>query len=154
MSIRQIPADAHGAVRIRGHTLLCLQGFRGEGYSAGFIENMAALHRDLHENPDRWVEVVEAPDTFCAACPHLAPAGCSLNSARSEEGMQAQDRHVLELLGLQPGTRVRWREVLERIRASVKGSDLPGICGSCRGFRWVIVATALINCVQARLLAC
>jgi len=38
----------------------------------------------------------------------------------------------LELLGLPPGTRVRWREVLDRIRASVKGSDLPGICGSCQ----------------------
>ena len=132
MSQRQIPVDAHRAVRIRGHTLLCLQGFRGEGYSAGFIDNMAALHRDLNENPDRWVEVVEAPDAFCAACPHLAPAGCSLSGAPSEEGMQAQDRHVLALLGLQPGTRVRWREVLNRIRASVKGSDLPGICGSCR----------------------
>jgi uncharacterized protein len=130
-NLEQLPQD-RGAFRIRGHTLLCLQGFRGEGYSAGFIENMAALHRDLNENPDRWVEVVEAPDTFCAACPHLATVGCSLNGARSEEGMQAQDRHVLELLGLQPGTRVRWREVLERVRASVKGSDLPGICGSCR----------------------
>jgi uncharacterized protein len=127
----QSPED-RGALRVRGHTLLCLQGFRGEGYSAGFIDNMAALHRDLNENPDRWVEVVEAPDAFCAACPHLAPAGCSLSGAPSEEGMQAQDRHVLALLGLQPGTRVRWREVLDRIRASVKGSDLPGICGSCR----------------------
>src|SRR2546425_9835226 len=110
MSQRQIPVDAHRAVRIRGHTLLCLQGFRGEGYSAGFIDNMAALHRDLNENPDRWVEVVEAPDAFCAACPHLAPAGCSLSGAPSEEGMQAQDRHVLALLGLPPGTRVRSEE--------------------------------------------
>ena len=132
MSQRPIPIDTQGTVRIRGLTLLCLQGFRGEGYSAGFIENMTELHRDLNENPDRWVEVVEAPDAFCAACPHLVPAGCSLNGAPSEEGMRAQDRHVLALLGLQPGTRVRWREVLDRIRASVKGSDLPGICGSCR----------------------
>ncbi|HZC67152.1 MAG TPA: DUF1284 domain-containing protein [Nitrospirales bacterium] len=132
MNNREQSLEDRGAFRIRGHTLLCLQGFRGEGYNAGFIENMAALHRDLNENPDRWVEVVEAPDTFCAACPHLVPAGCSLNGAHSEEGMQAQDRHVLELLGLQSGTRVRWREVLDRVRTSVKGSDLPVICGSCR----------------------
>src|SRR5207245_9501253 len=98
MSMRQIPADAHGAVRISGHTLLCLQGFGGEGYSHGFIENMAALHRELNENPDRWVEVVEAPDAVCAACPHLAPPGCSLNTAHSEEGLPAQHRHVLDLL--------------------------------------------------------
>src|SRR3989454_5207536 len=126
MSQRQIPVDAHRAVRIRGHTLLCLQGFRGEGYSAGFIDNMAALHRDLNENPDRWVEVVEAPDAFCAACPHLAPAGCSLSGAPSEEGMQAQDRHVWAVPGLQPGARDGGPEGLNRIRAPVEGSDLPG----------------------------
>src|SRR2546428_12285713 len=107
MSQRPIPIDAQGTVRIRGHTLLCLQGFRGEGYSAGFIDNMAALHRGLNETPDRWVEVVGAPDAFCAACPHRAPAGCSLSGAPSEEGMQAHVRRVGALLGLQPGIRVR-----------------------------------------------
>src|SRR3989442_8393081 len=106
MSQRPIPIDTQGTGRIRGQTLLWLQGFRGEGYSAGFIDNMAALHRDLNENPDRWVEVVEAPDAFCAACPHLSPSGCSPSGAPSDEGMQAQELHVLALLGLQPGTRV------------------------------------------------
>lgn len=38
--------------RLRGHTLLCLQGFEGEGYSLGFVENMAAIHQTLFQNPD------------------------------------------------------------------------------------------------------
>jgi hypothetical protein len=46
--------------------------------------------------------------------------------------MQAQDRHVLALLGLQAGMTVRWREVLERIRQAVRGDDLQDICGQCR----------------------
>ncbi|OGW67621.1 MAG: hypothetical protein A3A88_04435, partial [Nitrospirae bacterium RIFCSPLOWO2_01_FULL_62_17] len=117
---------------MRGHTLLCLQGFRGEGYSPGFTDNLAAIHRSLSENPDQVVELVEEPDTVCGACPHRAPAGCTLNGDGSEAGMQAQDRHVLELLGLNAGSVVRWRDVLERIRLSIKGSDLPNICGSCR----------------------
>ena len=124
--------EHESVVRIRGHTLLCLQGFRGEGYSPDFIVNMAGIHRDLAGDPDRWVEVVEAPDAVCGACPHLVSSGCSLNGNDSEEGMQAQDRHVLSILGLQAGSRVRWGEVLDRIRTSVKGDDLPDICGSCR----------------------
>jgi hypothetical protein len=132
VSTREPSSDERGAVRIRGHTLLCLQGFRGEGYSPDFVQSMAAIHRELAAEPDRVVEVVEAPDAVCGACPHLVSSGCSLNGSDSERGMQAQDQHVLGLLGLQPGTKVRWREVLERIRASVKGSDLPEICGSCR----------------------
>ena len=120
------------AIRIRGHTLLCLQGFRGEGYSHGFIENLARIHRELIGHPETWVEVVEAPDAVCGACPHLVSSGCSLRGDGSEGDMRMQDRHVLSLLGLQAGTRAQWGEVLNRIRASVKGSDLPGICGQCR----------------------
>jgi hypothetical protein len=117
---------------LRGHTLLCLQGYRGEGYSPGFTDNLGAIHRSLSENPDQPVELAEEPDAVCGACPHRAPAGCTLNGQGSEAGMQAQDRHVLALLGLSTGGVVRWRDVLDRIRASVRGSDLPGICGRCR----------------------
>jgi len=112
--------------------LLCLQGFRGEGYSPAFTENLSAIHRGLSENPDQVIELVEEPDTVCGVCPHRAPDGCTLNGDGSEAGMQAQDRNVLERLALAAGSAVRWRDVLDRIRVSIKGSDLPNICGSCR----------------------
>lgn len=132
MVVSQNAMDESHAIRIRGHTLLCLQGFRGEGYSPAFVENLAVIHRELAEDPERVVEVVEAPDAVCGACPHRAPSGCSLHGDESEEDMRAQDRHVLALLGLKAGARARWGEVLDRIRAAVTGNDLPGICGRCR----------------------
>ena len=58
--------------------------------------------------------------------------GCTLNGDRSEEGIRDQDRIVLRRLGLQVGGRIRWQDLLDRIRASVSGADLPAICGSCR----------------------
>ena len=119
-------------IRLRGHTLLCLQGFRGEGYSPDFTDNLASIHRSLSENPDQPVELVDQPDTVCGACPHRAPAGCTLNGKGSEAGMQAQDRNVMARLGLANGSVVSWREVLERIRVAIKGSDLSNICGQCR----------------------
>lgn len=120
---------------IRGHTLLCLQGFRGEGYSPDFVENMAAIHRAVTDDPARTVRVIAEPDAICGACPHLrreALPGCTLNGAGSEPDMRAQDRDVLGRLGLQAGTVLPWRDVLARIRRQVKGSDLAQICGSCR----------------------
>ena len=119
-------------IRLRGHAVLCLQGFRGEGYSPGFVENLSAIHRSLADDPDQMVELVDAPDAVCGACPHRAPVGCTLNGEGSEAGMQAQDRDVLKRLGLSGGTVTRWRDVLERIRRSITGYDLPGICGNCR----------------------
>lgn len=112
--------------------MLCLQGFRGKGYSPGFIDNLAQIHRDLFVHPERRVEVVDGPDAVCSACPHWALSGCTLNGESSEDDMQAQDRHVLALLGLQVGTRMRWGQILDRIRASVTGDMLPTICGRCR----------------------
>lgn len=132
--MKAVPAqdEKRCAVRLRGHTLLCLQGFRGEGYSPGFVDNLGKIHRELAEDPDRWVEIVDSPDVICGVCPHQALSGCTLNGEASEEAMQAQDRHVLALLGLQAGMTVRWREVLERIGQAVRGGDLPDICGQCR----------------------
>ncbi len=119
-------------IRLRGHTLLCLQGFRGEGYSPEFIANLASIHQDLAEHPDQWVEVTDRPDSVCQACPNLSAQGCRLNGERSEAEMQAQDRDVLARLGCRAGARYQWRDLLDRIRLQVTGDDLPAICGTCR----------------------
>lgn len=120
------------AIRLRGHTLLCLQGFRGEGYSPTFVENMAVIHRLLTDHPETLVEVVASPDVVCAACPHRHLSGCELNGVRSEAEMTEQDHLVLQRLGLKVGSRIRWQDILHRIGHSVSGEDLPAICGSCR----------------------
>lgn len=124
--------DSSPLIRLRGHTLLCLQGFRGEGYSPAFVENMATIFRTFTDHPETWVEVLASPDVVCGACPHQQPSGCTLNGVRSEGEMQDQDRIVLKKLGLEVGSRVHWRDILERIRQSVCGDDLPSICGTCR----------------------
>jgi uncharacterized protein len=124
--------DTTPPLRLRGHTLLCLQGFRGEGYSPDFVNNMAEVHRLLTEHPETWVEVVASPDTICGACPHRRLSGCTLNGARSEEEMHEQDHVVLRKLGIEAGSRLPWREILDRISRSVSGGDLPAICGTCR----------------------
>ena len=119
-------------IRLRGHTLLCLQGFRGEGYSSEFTSNMAAISRTLTDHPEVLVKVLASPDGVCAACPHRHLSGCMLNGERSEEEMIEQDHEVLRRLGLKVGDRVCWYDILARIRTSVTGDDLPSICGGCR----------------------
>jgi hypothetical protein len=121
-----------GRLRVRGHTLLCLQGFRGEGYSPGFVENLAAIHRILTDFPEKLVEVIQRPDHICIACPNLKSNGCHLNGPGSEEEMKKQDQEVMGRLGITDGTVLPWREILSRISERIGGGDLAGICGSCR----------------------
>ena len=124
--------DSSPPIRLRAHTLLCLQGFRGEGYSPAFVENMAVIHGTLSASPESLVEVLDSTDAVCGACPHRDPSGCMLNGERSEEEMIEQDHEVLRRLGLKIGGRLRWHDILARIQTSVTGDDLPSICGGCR----------------------
>lgn len=118
-------------VEIRGHTLLCLQGFRGEGYNFEFVDNMAAVLAALQTDPRTVVRVTESPDQFCAHCPNL-DGGCTLKGPDFERQIVAQDRQVLDLLGLKPGQEMAWAELLSRIGARMRGEMLDGICGDCR----------------------
>jgi hypothetical protein len=120
------------SVTLRGHTLLCLQGFRGEGYNRDFIDNLADVQRSLSTDPEQPVEVTDRADVVCGACPHQGPAGCSLNGVGSEEAIRAQDHDVLGRLGLAPGDRLAWKTILERIAGTISGEALDGICGGCR----------------------
>src|SRR5579884_93843 len=117
---------------IRGHTLLCLQGFRGEGYSPAFVENMEAIHRRLSNDPDTAVQVVAQTDLICAACPHRHSDGCRLKGPGFEESMKLQDREVIGRLGMTEGEIRPWREILQRVAIRISGRDLDAICGACR----------------------
>ncbi|MDF0651722.1 MAG: DUF1284 domain-containing protein [Nitrospira sp.] len=104
MADLKLYAGSSTPIRLRGHTLLCLQGFRGEGYSPGFVANMAAIHQILRNQPEATVQVVASPDAVCAACPHQqGSSGCTINGEPSEADMNNQDRVVLGRLGLKAG---------------------------------------------------
>jgi hypothetical protein len=118
-------------IPIRAHSLLCLQGFRGRGYSESFVEAMREVKERIDADTTLHVEAIDSPDVFCDACPNLKGGGCTLGGPRHEVHMVAQDREVLRRLGLEAGTVLPWREVLERIASGVRGPDLPGLCTTC-----------------------
>ncbi len=110
---------------------LCLLGFRGSGYSPGFVEAMAAVQAGFKADPDQLVELVDAPDPICAACPNLDDGGCTLGGPDHEAHMRAHDRDVLGRLGLAAGEAIPWGRLLERIAGQIQGSDLDAICTTC-----------------------
>ena len=61
-------------LKLRGHHLVCLHYFQGEGYSREFVCNLQELvHRAEKGEP---VEVVVGPDDVCRACPNLRKGRC------------------------------------------------------------------------------
>jgi hypothetical protein len=116
-------------VRIRAHNLLCIQGFVGKGYSPEFVANMTAVIESLGDESE--VTVTAEPDVICEACPNLAPSGCALHGEGTEQGIVRQDRDVMARLGVEEGSSLPWRALVDRIAARVAPDDLDAICGSC-----------------------
>ena len=94
--------------RLRGHHLICLNFFRGEGYSEEFIDNIYATLKKEE------IIVLKGPDDVCSKCPHLKDGKCASNEY-TDEMILVQDREALRLLGFGPGMVVDWKAIASRL---------------------------------------
>jgi len=97
--------------RLRGHHLICLHFFNGEGYNPEFIEN---LRNVLEKTKSRDVEISPGADDICDGCPHLKQFRCRYTED-ADEGIREMDKRALELLKESEGSKVRWHEIRTRI---------------------------------------
>jgi len=119
------------ALRIRGHHLLCMFGFRGLGYSPEFVENMQAVVDSLFSPLGVEVEVIAVCDDICRACPHLRHGECGAREG-SEVSVRAKDQMVLSRLGLVAGDRAPSALLVQRVIESISSDALADICARCQ----------------------
>jgi hypothetical protein len=96
---------------LRGHHLICLQFFKGEGYNAEFVENLKNVLKaaEGHE-----IDIKNGADDVCGKCPHLSHSRCEYSEG-ADEGIAEMDRKALALLNLSQDIKVRWEEIGQRI---------------------------------------
>jgi uncharacterized protein len=106
-------------VRLRGHHFVCLQFFRGEGYSEEFVANLTALLDRVATEP---ALVVADADDVCAACPELGPDRlCASADAGGEDEIRRIDAIAFDLLELAPGNLITLAEAKERLAGDAIG---------------------------------
>ena len=108
--------------------MLCIQGFRGQGYSPAFVINLARIVDRLGSETDTDVRIVTGADDVCHPCPHLSAGKC----ARAGDDVISADSRVMERLSLGEGDVLAWDSLLERIGNAVQPADLRELCGRCR----------------------
>ncbi len=94
--------------KLRGHHLICLNFFRGEGYSEDFIKNIYSIVEKQK------VEVVAGPDEVCKKCPSLVDNKCANDDYTNEE-ILLQDKEALRLLVYKPGDITDWETISARL---------------------------------------
>jgi hypothetical protein len=114
-------------VRLRGHHILCLLGFRGLGYSPEFVENMTRVHARVFSH-GAVVEIALGQDDICALCPRRDESRCR----DGQSDINAKDSKVFDLLMLVPGERLSSEELYRRVASSLTIEDHARICGKCK----------------------
>jgi len=112
-------------VRLRGHHLLCLLGYRGMGYSEEYVRNMTDIYERLRQGPQTVIEIVAGRDALCEAFPCTLPNHCE------DANLYDRDQTILTALALAPGDTVTWATILSRVAADIHGSDVERFCSTC-----------------------
>ncbi len=101
-------------VRLRGHHLVCLQHFRGEGYSPAFVSELnVIIERSQHD----CALVVDGADDVCRACPHLAADGaCQSPDSGGETEIARIDTLALAVLQVDVGDCLDLAQAGRRLR--------------------------------------
>lgn len=117
-------------VKIRGHHLLCLLGFRGLGYSTEFVEAMGKVLNEFYSDTTLPITVVTECDIICDSCPHNRD-----NTCRKKEGyalrIKRKDAIILNKLGFPAGTGTTSGEAWRRVKERITAEDLTAICRQC-----------------------
>lgn len=122
-------------MKIRAHHFLCLQGFRGLGYSPEFIKKMEEMKRKTEAKNNFLIEVVDECDDICKVCPYQIDEVCQ-KGKKSAKRTRVMDRRLLKSLGLKKGGKIPSQTLLSRIKEKLNFSILIKICGEC-GWREV-----------------
>jgi len=118
-------------IPLRAHHLLCLLGFQGIGYTAGFIRNFQKVKRLVEQHPNLVVEVVDSCDVICIACPNMQDGECFKSGRKYNEKVKCIDGRVMERLGIKPGDRFKAKDLYALIKEKIQPRDIKDICQGC-----------------------
>lgn len=118
------------STQLRGHHLICLQFYRGEGYSGGFVTNLTRVRDSALETP---ALVVSGPDDVCAKCPGLGADGTCRHPDTGEAEALRIDSLALQLVDVAIGETISLSTARTRLAADPEACILWRIesCASC-----------------------
>jgi len=96
---------------LRGHHLICLQFFNGEGYDETFIKN---LRDTLKRTSNEEITISSGADDVCESCSYLKKDRCGYSENADKEILD-MDKKALELLDHSYNDKVRWNELTNKL---------------------------------------
>jgi len=114
-------------VKLRGHHLICLHFFKPEALGEAFASKVREALTRLERGEEALI--VEGGDDVCVACPYFKDGRCAYAEGAEEE-VASMDGEALSLLGLQPGSKVSWSWIKQRL-PSITAQWRAKYCAEC-----------------------
>lgn len=99
-------------IKLRGHHLVCLHLFKGEGYNHEYVENLRDILQRAEAGEE--IKVSSGADDVCRMCPNLQGEMCDY-SENAESGIREMDMAALALLRLRSGEEVLWFDLQKEL---------------------------------------
>lgn len=116
---------------LRGHHLICLVAFQGEGYAETFARNFKNLQKIYLNKPAEKVKVIAGPDMACKKCPHLSRNICISLTDGPNDRVISLDKKAFKLLKIKPAI-YKIGELHQHLRRLTK----PSLHSFCRNCSW------------------
>ena len=133
-------------IYLRGHHLLCLQGYQGYGYDEKFKSNMEKIIKYLKEdNQSEKIIITESSDDICEFCPNLKEDICCGELDISDKTKENQgkiseintsickkDSIILKRSNLIKNKKYSYNELISIINKTFTTiSEANEVCGEC-----------------------
>lgn len=99
-------------IKLRGHHLICLHFFKGEGYNPEFVANLGEILKRVGSGEE--IKIYSGADDVCKKCPYLKEGMCFYDKDTEAE-IREMDKVALRLLKLKTHRRVKWLDIREKI---------------------------------------
>lgn len=117
-------------INLRGHHLLCIQGFQGYGYNKEFIVNMKKI-KSLLKKDTTILTISNCSDDICRACPNLKNDICK--NSEYNKNIVKMDNIVISKLKIE--NPMNAKDLLKLVNQRFDSEDkIEDICKNCYWF--------------------
>jgi len=118
--------------KFRVHHIMCTNLYRGMGYDGDFAKNMTKIVRELRNNPDKKLYLVNDPDCICERCPNLKDGKFCTNG---DNNVRTKDTLLADALDLEIGEIYTYRELMAIAKVKLTRDVFENSCKNCNWYK-------------------
>ncbi|KMT20933.1 DUF1284 domain-containing protein [Clostridium cylindrosporum] len=117
-------------LKLRPHHIVCLNFYKGIGYSENFVSNMDLIVNKIKNNPETKILICSQADDICKECPHLQIGKCTC-----EDNISKIDKNASYYLNLEVNSIYKYNELVKLRNKYLTKANFEKICKDCQWYK-------------------